>query len=64
MTIRPKTFVAVVDFSCAGQTITAGDVVTGAALVNALEFGDQFVEPKRDTKSTPSKADTASTEGA
>lgn len=64
MTIRPKTFVAVVDFSCAGLTVKAGDVVTGAALGNALKFGDRFVEPKRESKNTTSKADTASTEGA
>ena len=64
MNIRPKTFVAVIDFSCAGQTVKAGDVVTGAALGNALRFGDRFVEPKREPKSNPTKADTASSEGA
>lgn len=50
---RPKTFVAAVDFSAAGERYTQGDTVPrGPALRAALAHGDKFVIPKRKTKTT------------
>ena len=64
MKTRPKTFTAVVDFHCAGRVFAAGDVVDAGVLANVLAYGDQFVTAKRDSKSTPTPADEANTEGA
>lgn len=44
MAPRPKTYTAVIDFSCAGEHYTAGDAVpAGVALTSALRHGDRFV---------------------
>ena len=49
---RPKTFVAVVPFSCAGQRFAAGDEVPASvALESARRHGDRFVTCVRVPKS-------------
>ena len=53
---KPKTFVAVRDFSCAGERYTAGDEVPpGPALTVARTHGDAFVtsRPAKSTQPNP-----------
>lgn len=50
---RPKTFVAVVDFSACGERYAAGDVVRpGPGLRAALVHGEQFVTTERKAETT------------
>lgn len=45
---RPKTFVAVCDFACAGERYAAGDTVPpGPGLRAALRLGTKFVMSER-----------------
>lgn len=58
-TPRPKKFVAVRPFSVSGESYAAGDEVPpGAALANALRYGDSFVEPERAKSTTPQPTNT------
>ena len=50
MSPRPKKFIAVSDFRARRQRFTPGDVVTGAALADCLNFGDRFVVSEREYK--------------
>lgn len=58
---RPKTFVAVVPFRCAGSAFAAGDTVPPSVALNvALRFGDRFVSSTA-SKSAPSDGAAEST---
>lgn len=51
MRTRPKVFVAVRNFSCAGGRFRAGDIVPqSVALAIALRYGDRFVTVARSTR--------------
>lgn len=56
---RPKTFVAAVPFSCAGERFAAGDEVPASvALESARRHGDRFVTTDRTPVPPPAATDT------